>query len=807
MYVKPQILIVDDDINLNKTLSDIFRRQGYEPTVILRGRDALDTVGKKSFDIALLDLKLEDMPGMEIMREIKRNHPDIECIVLTGHSSTDSTIEAIKLGAYAYIQKPYGMEQLLTIIRCAMGKRKVVDALRVSEEKSRAIIEASKDAMVAIDDKGLITIFNPAAEKLFGRRAEEMEGRPLDLLLPGEYREKHRENLKSYFSTGKPDGAIGKTVELSALHSSGRIVPVDLTLSPGTIKKSNFVLAVIRDITERKIAEEEIRESELKYKTLYDTSRDAIMLMVPEKGYLSGNEATLRMFGCIDEEEFKCHTPVSLSPEYQSDGQLSEVKAMEMLSIALKEGSNFFEWTHKRVNGEEFFATVLLARMELRGKMIVQATLRDITASKKAAEALKESEERHRSIVDTATDAIITVDSDGRIVFWNPGAERIFNYSKEEALYESLSMIIPKEHRGSGDIDILHQIISMGKVIGNRVELMGIRKGEEKFPMELSLGTWFSKETPFFTLIIRDISDRKKLESSLLKEKLNLEEAQKELINKHRELEEINRELKETQMIAVQREKLASIGQLAAGVAHEINNPMGFISGNLRALNKYINKFTEFIEIQEKLLKSTGNPEVLEVLKEKRKKLKLDYIIEDVTDLIAESLEGADRVAKIVRDLKGFSRVDEAEYKPADINECIESTLNIVWNEIKYKATVKKDYGNLPYIKCYPQQLNQVFMNLLVNAPQAIEKEGEIRIRTWQEGEAIFISISDTGCGIPEENLKKLFEPFFTTKEVGKGTGLGLSITYDIVKKHGGEIIVDSTVGKGTTFTIKLPVA
>ncbi len=274
---------------------------------------------------------------------------------------------------------------------------------------------------------------------------------------------------------------------------------------------------------------------------------------------------------------------------------------------------------------------------------------------------------------------------------------------------------------------------------------------------------------------------------------------------KNRELQDAYNELKITQMTMLQKEKLASIGQLAAGVAHEINNPMGFISGNLRALNKYINKFTDFIEIQEELLKSIADSEVLEVLKEKRKKLKLDYIIEDVTELIAESLEGADRVARIVRDLKSFSRVDEAEYKLANINECIESTLNIVWNEIKYKAAVKKEYGDLPHIKCYPQQLNQVFMNLLVNASHAIEKEGEIRIRTWQEGEAIFISISDTGSGIPEENLKKLFEPFFTTKEVGKGTGLGLSITYDIVKQHGGEIIVDSTVGKGTTFTIKLP--
>jgi len=142
----------------------------------------------------------------------------------------------------------------------------------------------------------------------------------------------------------------------------------------------------------------------------------------------------------------------------------------------------------------------------------------------------------------------------------------------------------------------------------------------------------------------------------------------------------------------------------------------------------------------------------------------------------------------------------------ADINECIESTLNIVWNELKYKAKVYKEYGELPMTKCFPQQLNQVFMNLLVNAAQAIEKQGEIRIRTWNGDGNIYVSISDTGSGIPEDKINRIFEPFFTTKPVGKGTGLGLSITYDIVKKHNGDIKVESEVGRGTTFTITIPV-
>ncbi len=275
---------------------------------------------------------------------------------------------------------------------------------------------------------------------------------------------------------------------------------------------------------------------------------------------------------------------------------------------------------------------------------------------------------------------------------------------------------------------------------------------------------------------------------------------------KNKELEDAYTKLKATQVQILQSEKMASIGQLAAGVAHEINNPMGFISSNLGTLSKYLNKLAEFINTQIEIIESLNSTDASERLNELKKKLKLDYILEDLGQLIKESLEGTDRVKKIVQNLKSFSRVDEAEYKFADINECIESTLNIVWNELKYKATVTKEYGEIPQSKCYPHQLNQVFMNLLVNAAQAIEKQGEIKIKTWNGDGFINISISDSGSGIPEDKLNRIFEPFFTTKPVGKGTGLGLSITYDIVKKHGGGIEVASKAGQGTTFTVRLPV-
>ncbi len=257
----------------------------------------------------------------------------------------------------------------------------------------------------------------------------------------------------------------------------------------------------------------------------------------------------------------------------------------------------------------------------------------------------------------------------------------------------------------------------------------------------------------------------------------------------------------------LQHEKMASVGQLAAGVAHEINNPTGFIISNLGSLSSYISKLTRYIKDQDKLIESQDATPESEAIKETRKKMKLDYIINDAGDLISESSEGAKRIKHIVQDLKNFARVDEEEYKSANINECLESTLNIVWNELKYNASVEKDYGDLPTIKCYPRQLNQVFMNLLVNAAHSIETQGEIKIKTSCSDTSIDISISDTGCGIPEEIKNRVFDPFFTTKDVGQGMGLGLSMSYDIVEKHNGHIAIDSKEGEGTTFIVSLPVS
>jgi len=271
------------------------------------------------------------------------------------------------------------------------------------------------------------------------------------------------------------------------------------------------------------------------------------------------------------------------------------------------------------------------------------------------------------------------------------------------------------------------------------------------------------------------------------------------------ELEQAHLELKEAQSRLLQNEKMASIGQLAAGVAHEINNPNGFILSNLNALRKYVERVREFIAFQEDVL-ATADEAVTTQIQQKKRSLKIDFTLEDMGNLIQESREGAERIKTIVKDLKDFSHLDQAELVQADINACIENTLTIISNELMLKTELKKEFGVLPAVTCNPGQINQVLSNLLHNAAQAVEQGGEITIKTWAEQNLVCIAISDTGPGIPPEIRERLFEPFFTTREVGKGAGLGLSIAYDIIKKHNGEITVKSELGKGSCFTVRLPV-
>jgi signal transduction histidine kinase len=301
-----------------------------------------------------------------------------------------------------------------------------------------------------------------------------------------------------------------------------------------------------------------------------------------------------------------------------------------------------------------------------------------------------------------------------------------------------------------------------------------------------------------------EIFKRKTAEKNLYEYNKNLESI---ILEKTQNLESTVRRLKTAQSQLVQSEKMASIGQLSAGIAHEINNPLGFIKTNFSTLQQYAKGVIDLLRSYEKL--ETAKPNEFEKcitqINMLKKDIGFEFIKNDIDSIFDETKEGIERILSIIADLKFFAHKETNDKIPVDIHQCINSTLNVIHNEIKYKARIIKDFGDLPKIKCYPQRINQILTNLIINAAQAIKKSGTITIKTFIQNNFCVIQISDTGEGIPSNIRDKIFDPFFSTKPVGQGTGLGLHVVYDLVKKHGGTIKLESEIDKGTSFFVYLP--
>ncbi len=273
----------------------------------------------------------------------------------------------------------------------------------------------------------------------------------------------------------------------------------------------------------------------------------------------------------------------------------------------------------------------------------------------------------------------------------------------------------------------------------------------------------------------------------------------------------MNSALEDAQDQVIQAEKLASIGQMAAGVAHEINNPVAFVLSNLGSLESYVGQLLDLtdacIAVERAAIAPAPLPDAWVRARKLRDETDVDFLRTDIAALIAESHDGLARVRTIVSDLKTFARGSgDEDWEMVDLHAALDSTLNIVRNEVKYKAQIETRYGDLPKVEALSLRLNQVFLNLIVNAAQSISSKGRIVITTGSNGSEAWVAIEDNGCGIPKEKVNRIFEPFFTTKPVGQGTGLGLSVSYSIVRKHGGRIEVDSEVGRGSKFTVFVPV-
>jgi signal transduction histidine kinase/HAMP domain-containing protein len=429
---------------------------------------------------------------------------------------------------------------------------------------------------------------------------------------------------------------------------------------------------------------------------------------------------------------------------------------------------------------------------------------KEITERKKAEDELLQLLSLHDATLEATADGILVVDLNGNVITHN---------QKFLELWRIPSSLAATREDGTLLACVVDQLTSPKEFLAETQRLYAHCEAASSDLLEFKDGRVFERSSQPQKIgkrivgrvwSFRDITKRLKAEAETKFAYATLEQTNKELIG--------------TQSQLIQSEKLASIGLLAAGVAHEMNNPIGFVASNFETLENYVVKFKNLLSMYEELVGEIEKSAIVDLIikgvtiEKTRKDYKIDFILEDIQSLFDESREGLDRVTKIIQSLRDFSRIDQVtDICEFDLNQGIRDTLVVAKNEIKYDCNIKTEFAEIPPVSCNPGQINQVILNILVNAAHAIKSQnrgesGTIAIRTYTADEKVVCEITDDGPGIPSEIITKIFDPFFTTKPVGKGTGLGLSISRDIiVNKHKGELLVDSTVGKGTTFTIKLP--
>jgi len=650
------VLVVDDDAQVVRTLSDIMSRDGFAVLTALDAAQALAVLEKSLPCLILLDVQMPGMDGLELCRRIKTDPrtSHVPVTLVTARADSADVEAGIAAGATDYIKKPFDKDDVRMRVRLQIRTNDASRAARESAEKFRTLVEGLKGEYFFYrhDTNGVFTYVSPSIAHVLGYSPEEFCVHFETFLTDAPVnQEVARHTAMSLQGIQQPtyeveirhrDGSIHRleVLEFPVFDADGKVVAVD---------------GIAHDITERKQAEAELRESEQLFMDVLYRSEDAILL-IGNNTFIDCNEATARMLGYATRQEFLKTHPSALSPPKQPDGRGSFEKAEEMMRLAMERGFHRFEWSHRRANGMDFPVEVSLTPIIHGGKRLIHCVWRDIT-------------------------------------------------------------------------------------------------------------------------------ERKRIEAEL-----------------------------------GHARKLEAVGQLAAGIAHEINTPTQFVSDSIHFLKEACDNHQELIG-QYRLLvdaigRQAGHEELVARIREAEEKADIEYFKEHVPGSFERCFDGLGRIAAIVGAMKEFAHPDQKEKASADLNQALQATLTIAKNEYKYVADVETELGELPPVTCHIGELNQVFLNLLVNAAHAIADvvgesgdKGKIRVRTRTEGEHAIVEIEDTGTGIPERIRGRIFEPFFTTKEVGKGSGQGLAIAHSVVtKKHGGTLTFRTQEGQGTTFIIRIPV-
>jgi len=531
----------------------------------------------------------------------------------------------------------------------------------------------------------------------------------------------------------------------------------------------------IGQAVERLRMEKALRESEAFYHTLVESLPQNIYRKDREGCFTFANHhfcKTIKrplaeLIGKTDFDLFPAH----LANKYVEDDK--NVMAAGKIFEAVEE--------HRTPDGSNIYVQVVKCPIwDNNGQAIgTQGIFWDVTERRRAEEAIARSERRYRQLTEATQDGIVLADQDGRINLFNPAAERLFGYQAAEVVCQALEILMPDHLKGQHGAGFQRFLATrQPQIIGRPVELEGRRKDGSSFPLEVALSVIeIGGGQLQFLGSIRDLTERNRIRAAL-----------------------------------VQNEKLASIGLLSAGVAHEINNPLAFVANNLVVLERDSKGLLEVLDLHQNLLPRLAEtaPEEAAKIAQRAEQIDLAYVRDNLGRLLSRTREGVDRVSRIVRSLRGLARTDTPRRQEAELHVIIDSALEILRGRLKrHNVEIVTNYDTGSTLTCVQTQISQVVLNLLVNAQQAVEAagrtEGSIAVTTKRVADEMLIEVADNGTGIDPAHLPKLFDPFFTTKEVGEGTGLGLSIVHNIVRAHGGHVEVDSRLGEGSCFRVYLP--
>ncbi|MEO0839285.1 MAG: PAS domain-containing protein [Cyanobacteria bacterium J06643_5] len=679
-----------------------------------------------------------------------------------------------------------------------ISTRKLEEAQLIESQQRRLalMVEQTPLAVIEWNRNFEIKEWNQAAERIFGYSKSEVLGRSFHFLVADDFKIILEEMLNGFVNQKQRMLSTNEN-----LTKDGRKIICEWYNYPLIAANGEVVgiASMAFDITERKHESEQLQKQEQFLRTVYDGADNSIIVVdVTEDGNLryAGINLAAESESGLNNTQIIGKTPQELF------GEVEGTQLFQSYRECVETGKpSSFEECVTFNNQLTYWLTTINPLKDSCGKVYrLIVTALDITKRRRAEIALQNSLKESADIkfaLDQAAIIAIT-DNQGNIEYVNDKFCEISKYTREELIGKN-HRIINSGYHPKSFFTQMWKTISSGKVW--RGEIKNLAKDRSLYWLDTTIVPMLDDEgkPQHYIAIHNDITARKQAET--------------EVNQKAQDLENTINQLQKAQIQLVQSEKMSGLGQLVAGVAHEINNPVNFIYGNLSHANNYAQDLLEIIQLYRQKYPQPG----LEI-EELAEELDLEFLVEDLPKLLGSMKVGAQRIREIVTSLRNFSRIDEAQMKEVDIHEGIDSTLMILEHRIKAKSDsprieIVKDYGNFSLIECYPSQLNQVFMNILANALDALEEKIEdgnsptIFIKTELVGcKQVKISISDNGKGIPENIKKRLYDPFFTTKPVGKGTGMGLSISYQIVvEKHCGSLECISEPGKGTEFVITIP--